>query len=77
MWKNYCRLLNLKKNVFIYRNYSIKNDNKPIVKYTSTINLPQTKFPPRLNGTKRTEVENRINEVCGFLNNFLYKELGT
>lgn len=36
------------------------------IKYTDTINLPKTKFPPRLTTTKRAEVERRINEVGVF-----------
>lgn len=32
-------------------------------KYTSTVLLPQTKFPNRLNGAKRVEMDNYLNDV--------------
>lgn len=40
----------------------VEKDQKE-VKYTSSINLPKTKFPARLNPTQRAEVEESIRAV--------------
>ena len=53
----------LNRHLSYLRTYSTKEANKNVIKYTDTINLPKTKFPARINGTKRLEVEKKINEV--------------
>lgn len=57
------RVLSLKKNELIQRKFATKEANQKVVKYTDTLNLPKTKFPQRLSGSKRVEVEKRLNEV--------------
>ncbi|XP_065359471.1 isoleucine--tRNA ligase, mitochondrial [Calliphora vicina] len=44
----------------ISRYYSIKHAAKEPIKYTTTINLPKTKFPARLSAAKRQELENKL-----------------
>ncbi|KAI8120111.1 mitochondrial, Isoleucine--tRNA ligase [Lucilia cuprina] len=44
----------------ISRFYSIKHEAKEPIKYTTTINLPKTKFPARLSAVKRQELENKL-----------------
>ncbi|KAK0168859.1 hypothetical protein PV327_002624 [Microctonus hyperodae] len=51
---------------FSFRRYAktVKTvDNK----YTSTILLPQTKFPTRMDSDKRIEMDNYLTEKCGFM----------
>lgn len=62
------RALIFKRNELIQRNFATKEANQKVVKYTDTIKLPKTKFPQRLSGPKRNEVEKRLNEVS-FLKN--------
>ncbi|XP_008551084.1 isoleucine--tRNA ligase, mitochondrial [Microplitis demolitor] len=53
-----------------YINLSFKFNAKPEKavenKYSNTVLLPQTKFPSRLNGAKRIEMDNYLIEKCGF-----------
>uniref|UniRef100_A0A182XVI5 isoleucine--tRNA ligase n=1 Tax=Anopheles stephensi TaxID=30069 RepID=A0A182XVI5_ANOST len=46
------------------RYFSTKSVPKAEIKYTSTINLPKTKFPARLSVEKRTEVEDQLRKNC-------------
>ncbi|GAB0095594.1 Isoleucyl-tRNA synthetase [Sergentomyia squamirostris] len=46
------------------RKFSVKCDEKPKVKYTDTINLPKTTFPPRLETKKRNFLESELSEKC-------------
>ncbi|XP_011310273.1 isoleucine--tRNA ligase, mitochondrial [Fopius arisanus] len=46
--------------------YSTKAENVDKNKYTNTVLLPQTKFPLRLNGTQRVEMDNYLLKKCGF-----------
>ncbi|XP_015111300.1 isoleucine--tRNA ligase, mitochondrial [Diachasma alloeum] len=46
--------------------YYAKVDKANDKKYTSTVLLPQTKFPLRLNGAQRVEMDNYLLEKCGF-----------
>uniref|UniRef100_A0A182W2R4 isoleucine--tRNA ligase n=1 Tax=Anopheles minimus TaxID=112268 RepID=A0A182W2R4_9DIPT len=46
------------------RYFTTKSVPKTEVKYTSTINLPKTKFPARLSVEKRTEVEEHLRKTC-------------
>lgn len=63
------RVVSFKKNELIHRKFATKESSQKVVKYTDTINLPKTKFPQRLSGLKRAEVEKRLNKVS-FLINF-------
>uniref|UniRef100_A0A182SAV3 isoleucine--tRNA ligase n=1 Tax=Anopheles maculatus TaxID=74869 RepID=A0A182SAV3_9DIPT len=46
------------------RIFTTESVPKAKIKYTSTINLPKTKFPARLNVEKRTEVEEKLRKTC-------------
>ncbi|XP_055843625.1 isoleucine--tRNA ligase, mitochondrial [Episyrphus balteatus] len=55
------------------RYYSIKHAAKTPIKYTSTINLPKTKFPTRLSAAKRTDIEKSL--IAGsFSNAYQYQK---
>ncbi|XP_059226112.1 isoleucine--tRNA ligase, mitochondrial [Stomoxys calcitrans] len=61
---------------FISKNlrfYSIKHATKGPVKYTSTINLPKTRFPARLSAAKRLELERSLVETT-FANAYMYQQ---
>lgn len=47
----------------ILNRYCSTKTNKNTIKYTDTINLPKTKFPPRLSAAKRSEIERQLNSV--------------
>lgn len=60
-------LRHVKINVRSIQTKAVKE--KP--KFTSTINLPKTKFPPRLAPNLRTEVEDKLRKVStDQMNNF-------
>lgn len=40
-----------------------KTIDEPVIKYTDTINLPNTKFPARLNEEARRKVAKQLEEV--------------
>lgn len=56
------RIICLQRSVQV-RLYSIIRATKEPTRYTNTINLPRTKFPPRLGSAKRIEIEKHLNEV--------------
>uniref|UniRef100_A0A0A1XDI3 isoleucine--tRNA ligase n=1 Tax=Zeugodacus cucurbitae TaxID=28588 RepID=A0A0A1XDI3_ZEUCU len=60
--KNNLKMLKIVCNTTFVRHFSIKQAAKPPIKYTDTINLPKTKFPNRLNATKRSELERKLVE---------------
>ncbi|CAD6241934.1 GSCOCG00009383001-RA-CDS [Cotesia congregata] len=54
------RYINLTSRLYAKPKKAIEN------KYSSTVLLPQTKFPSRLNGEKRIDMDNYLIEKCGF-----------
>lgn len=64
----FCRIVSFKQNTFILRKYATKEANQRNIKYTDTINLPKTKFPQRLCGSKLVEVEKSLNKVSYYFN---------
>ena len=48
------------------RYLTTKSAPKPELKYTSTVNLPKTKFPARLSAEKRAQVEEQLRKVRSF-----------
>ncbi|XP_055914173.1 isoleucine--tRNA ligase, mitochondrial [Eupeodes corollae] len=55
------------------RYYSIKQAAETPIKYTSTINLPKTKFPTRLSAAKRVDIEKSL--IAGpFSNSYKYQK---
>uniref|UniRef100_A0A182TE99 isoleucine--tRNA ligase n=1 Tax=Anopheles melas TaxID=34690 RepID=A0A182TE99_9DIPT len=46
------------------RYLTTKSAPKPELKYTSTVNLPKTKFPARLSAEKRAQVEEQLRKSC-------------
>ncbi|XP_065080338.1 isoleucine--tRNA ligase, mitochondrial [Ochlerotatus camptorhynchus] len=48
----------------LIRNLSSKSAPKEEIKFTSTINLPKTKFPTRLSADKRSAVQDRLRKTC-------------
>lgn len=62
-------ILGQSKNVFSYNTKSLivryvqTSENVNAKKYTASILLPQTKFPNRLNGKKRIDMDNYLLEV--------------
>lgn len=68
MIQRYARLCQFYRNFgkSLSRNLKTKAEKEETnkgVKYTSSINLPKTKFPARLNATQRAQVEEHIRDV--------------
>ncbi|XP_055631360.1 isoleucine--tRNA ligase, mitochondrial [Toxorhynchites rutilus septentrionalis] len=56
--------LSVRLFIFTKRHYSIKNAPDNVIKFTNTINLPRTKFPPRLKAERRSAVQESIRQTC-------------
>lgn len=71
MIHNYTRLCQFtgKFTKYLSRNLktNVEKDQNKGVKYTSSINLPKTKFPTRLNPTQRAEVEEFVRAVSSLI----------
>ncbi|XP_055551514.1 isoleucine--tRNA ligase, mitochondrial [Wyeomyia smithii] len=63
MFRNQSKLVSYRL-FFLVRRLSTKSAPKDEAKYTHTINLPKTKFPARLTGTKRVEVHAQLRKSC-------------
>ncbi|XP_046743314.1 isoleucine--tRNA ligase, mitochondrial [Diprion similis] len=65
-------ILGQTKNILSYNTKSLllryvqTSENVNAKKYTASILLPQTKFPSRINGKKRVEMDKYLLEKCGF-----------
>lgn len=67
MIQNFARLrqVNVKFLKFLKRDLATKveKEQSKTIKYTSSINLPKTLFPTRLNPQQRTETEKAVRTV--------------
>lgn len=59
------RYINLTSRLYAKPKKAVEN------KYSSTVLLPQTKFPSRLNGEKRIDMDNYLIEVIIFIFNLI------